>query len=62
MENIELDEVPCQVCLYHVLFWIQVHNLPVRIMNEIVGKHLANFIGEFLEYDIVHVTVEVYVV
>jgi hypothetical protein len=32
-------------------FWVQVHNLPVGLMAEKVGKKLANYIGSFVEYD-----------
>lgn len=31
--------------------WVQVLNVPVGFMSEAVGQHIANFIGEFLEYD-----------
>lgn len=42
---------PIDVPLYIVPFWVQVHNIPVGFMTEAVGKSIANFIGEFLEYD-----------
>lgn len=31
--------------------WVQVHDLPIGFMSKVVGNHLGNFIGEFLEYD-----------
>ncbi|MCH83589.1 DUF4283 domain protein, partial [Trifolium medium] len=37
--------------LFHVNFWVQVHDVPVGMMIEKVGKGLANYIGEFVEYD-----------
>lgn len=37
--------------LYHVEFWVQVHNIPIGFMTEVVGRHLGNYIGEFVEYD-----------
>ncbi|GAU10318.1 hypothetical protein TSUD_418940, partial [Trifolium subterraneum] len=37
--------------LFHVLLWVQVHNLPMGLMKEKVGKALANYIGTFVEYD-----------
>lgn len=44
--------VPLQaISLNHVEFWVQCHNLPVGFMSELVGKHLANYIGEFVDYD-----------
>lgn len=42
---------PQEVSLNHVPFWVQVHGVPTGFMTEMVGKSLANFIGEFLEYD-----------
>lgn len=30
---------------------MQVHNLPVGFMSPVVGTHLANYIGQFVEYD-----------
>jgi hypothetical protein len=42
---------PNQVTLQSVPFWIHVHDLPTGCMSEKVGKDIANFIGEFLEYD-----------
>jgi len=35
----------------YVPFWIQVHDLPTGFMSEKAGKDIANFMGEFLEYD-----------
>lgn len=40
-----------QISLNHVDFWVQCHNLPIGFMSELVGKHLANYIGEFVDYD-----------
>lgn len=45
--GVELAAMP----LFHVDFWVQVHHLPVGFMFELVGKHLGNYIGEFLDYD-----------
>lgn len=45
--GLELQNIP----LNHADFWVQVHHLPVGFMTELVGKHLANFIGEFIDYD-----------
>jgi hypothetical protein len=43
--------VPSQVPLYTVPFWVQVHNIPVGSMSEKNGKQIAASLGEFLEYD-----------
>ncbi|GAU48556.1 hypothetical protein TSUD_405720 [Trifolium subterraneum] len=45
--GVALHDIP----LYHVNFWVQIHNVPVGMMLEKVGKRLANYIGEFVEYD-----------
>ncbi|XP_058760512.1 uncharacterized protein At4g02000-like [Vicia villosa] len=45
--EMQIENIP----LYHVDFWIQIHNLPAGMMMEKVGKTLANFIGAFVEYD-----------
>jgi 14-3-3 protein epsilon len=45
--GVQIDNIP----LYHVDFWVQVHNLPTGLMAERVGKTLANYIGSFVEYD-----------
>lgn len=44
-------EDPVKVSLWYVNVWIQVHDLPMGLMTEVVGKALGNFFGEFLEYD-----------
>jgi hypothetical protein len=45
--GVQIENIP----LYHVDFWVQVHNLPTGLMAERVGKTLANYIGSFVEYD-----------
>jgi hypothetical protein len=45
--GVQIENIP----LYHVDFWVQVHNLPTGFMTERVGKTLANYIGAFVEYD-----------
>ncbi|GAU35453.1 hypothetical protein TSUD_364090 [Trifolium subterraneum] len=45
--GVALHDIP----LYQVNFWVQIHNVPVGMMLEKVGKGLANYIGEFVEYD-----------
>lgn len=37
--------------LHHIDFWVQAYNLSVGFMTELVGKHLGNYIGEFIHYD-----------
>ncbi|XP_058746288.1 uncharacterized protein At4g02000-like [Vicia villosa] len=45
--GVQIENIP----LFHVTFWIQVHNLPAGMMLEKVGKALGNFAGSFVEYD-----------
>jgi hypothetical protein len=45
------DADPLEIPLVKVPFWIQVHNLPVGFMSHKAGKNIAEYIGEFLEYD-----------
>lgn len=47
-----VGDIPAQIPLFHFMFWIQVHDLPVGFMNLEVGKGLGNYIGEFVEYDV----------
>ncbi|GAU22843.1 hypothetical protein TSUD_282100 [Trifolium subterraneum] len=45
--RVALQDIP----LFHVNFWVQIHDVPIGMMLETVGKGLANYIGEFVEYD-----------
>ncbi|XP_058775429.1 uncharacterized protein At4g02000-like [Vicia villosa] len=45
--GVQIENIP----LFHVDFWIQVHNLPAGFMLEKVGKTMASYIGTFVEYD-----------
>lgn len=45
--GVPLHEIP----LNNIEFSVQVHNLPVGFMTKLVGKHLANYIREFVDYD-----------
>lgn len=45
--RVPLMNIPLQ----HIDMWVQAFNLPVGFMTEMIGKHLGNYIGEFLEYD-----------
>jgi hypothetical protein len=47
MIGIALHDIP----LFHVNFWVQIHDVPIGMMIEKVGKGLAQYIGEFVEYD-----------
>lgn len=43
----QIENIP----LFHVDFWVQIHNLPAGMMIEKVGRAMAKIIGEFVEYD-----------
>lgn len=45
-------EEPINVPLWHLNIWIQIYDLPSSFMNEIVGRQLGNFFGEFIQYDV----------
>lgn len=52
LHHLKPGEMPAQVPLNIVNFWVQVYDLPVGYMSEAVGRQLGDFIGTFLEYDI----------
>nr|DAD24221.1 TPA_asm: hypothetical protein HUJ06_025684 [Nelumbo nucifera] len=51
LHHLKLGEIPNQIPLFHVDYWVQIYDLPVGFMFVNVGKQLGNFIGEFVEYD-----------
>jgi hypothetical protein len=51
IERLQVGIALHDIQLFHVNFWVQIHNVPIGMMLEKVGKGLANYIGEFLEYD-----------
>jgi 14-3-3 protein epsilon len=51
LERVQLGMQIEQIPLTHVNMWVQVHDLPMGFMKEQVGTKLANYIGNFLEYD-----------
>lgn len=44
--GVQIDNIP----LFHVDFWVQVHNLLVGLMLEKVRRTMVNFIDTFVEY------------
>lgn len=48
---VKLKSGPNQIPLFKVPFWIEVHNLPVGFISMVVGQSIANFLGEYLDYD-----------
>ncbi|KAL8483321.1 hypothetical protein ACS0TY_026129 [Phlomoides rotata] len=51
LHQLQIGEVPLQVPLDFLPFWVQIYDLPLGSFSESVGHSLGNFIGRFLEYD-----------
>lgn len=51
IHRLRVGELPLQVPLNTLSFWVQIYNIPHGLFTERVGKSLGNFIGTFLEYD-----------
>ncbi|KAH1122442.1 hypothetical protein J1N35_005602 [Gossypium stocksii] len=49
--RLEGGEDPNLVPLWHTLFWVHVHNLPVDLTSEGTARQLGDFVGKFLKYD-----------
>lgn len=45
--GIQIENIP----LFHVEFWVQIHNLPAGMMLEKIRRTMANFTGVLVEYD-----------
>ncbi|XP_016743058.2 uncharacterized protein [Gossypium hirsutum] len=44
-------EDPNSVPLWHTVFWVQVHNLPIGYTSEETARQIGDFFGKFEEYD-----------
>nr|DAD30367.1 TPA_asm: hypothetical protein HUJ06_009218 [Nelumbo nucifera] len=51
LHHLKPGEIPNQIPLFHVDYWVQVYDLLVGFMSVNMEKQLGNFIGEFVEYD-----------
>ncbi|XP_073035368.1 uncharacterized protein [Primulina eburnea] len=51
LQRVNSGEVPTQVPLNLVSFWVQIYDLPVGYMSESIGQQLGNSVGQFLSYD-----------
>lgn len=49
--TVHAGDLLAQIPLNHVCFWVKDHEILVGFMTEIVGQHLGNYVGTFLEYD-----------
>ncbi|KAL8496773.1 hypothetical protein ACS0TY_020448 [Phlomoides rotata] len=45
LHQLQIGEVPHQVPLNHLAFWVQIYDLPMWSFSEGVGRSLGNFIG-----------------
>ncbi|KAG8498722.1 hypothetical protein CXB51_005051 [Gossypium anomalum] len=44
-------EDPNMVPLWEIVFWVQIHNLPIGFTSEGTARQLGDFIGKFMDYD-----------
>ncbi|KAH1080051.1 hypothetical protein J1N35_019812 [Gossypium stocksii] len=51
LHRIQPGEIPSLVPLNLIEFWVQVHDLPSRMVTEHMTKQFGDFISQFLEYD-----------
>lgn len=51
IERVKLSVQIKNIPLFHVDFWVQVHNFPAGLVLEKVGRVMANFNGSFVEYN-----------
>ncbi|KAL8531535.1 hypothetical protein ACS0TY_008217 [Phlomoides rotata] len=51
LRQLKFGEIPLQVSLNKLRYWVQVHDLPVGAFSEGVGRVLGNYIGRFVLYD-----------
>ncbi|XP_074346135.1 uncharacterized protein LOC141684894 [Apium graveolens] len=47
LEPIGMGENPTKVKLWSLKIWIQIHDLPMGLMMESIGKQLGNFFGVY---------------
>ncbi|KAH1072216.1 hypothetical protein J1N35_024544 [Gossypium stocksii] len=50
-KRIQLGENPLLLPLNLSVFWVQIHDLPPRLMIEHMAKQFGDFIRRFIEYD-----------
>ncbi|XP_073051374.1 uncharacterized protein [Primulina eburnea] len=51
LHRLQPGEVPTQVPLNFIPFWVQIYDLPIRYISESIGTKLGDFIGQFMSYD-----------
>ncbi|MBA0790896.1 hypothetical protein Gohar_015512 [Gossypium harknessii] len=51
LQKIPSGENPAALELNFTEFWVQVHELPPRLMTESMAKQFGDFCGKFIEYD-----------
>ncbi|XVF47205.1 hypothetical protein PTKIN_Ptkin03bG0090400 [Pterospermum kingtungense] len=52
LHHMKDGEIPSQVPLVYVDFWVHIYDLPIGYISESIGKQIANFIGSFVDYDV----------
>lgn len=51
IHKLQIGDIPTQVELNKLAFWVQIYDIPHGLFTEKVGISLGNFIGKFLDYD-----------
>ena len=51
VKRLKVGDQPKQIPLFHVDFWVQIHDLPIGFRSEVIGKNVENYIGKFLDVD-----------
>ncbi|MBA0701035.1 hypothetical protein Goari_027121 [Gossypium aridum] len=51
LSKLRRGEDPLKIPLVYVSFWVQIHDVPIGLFSESLGRLWGNFIRVFLEYD-----------
>lgn len=51
--RLQKEEDPIRVPLIFTMFWVQIHDLPIGSMSTYMAAQLGNFLGKFLKYETV---------
>jgi len=49
--RVNARDIQNEILLFHIPLLVQVHDIPIGFMTQTNGKHLSNFISEFIKYD-----------
>lgn len=51
LKELAKNEQPSSIQLFYIAFWVKTYDLPLKLQNKDVAKHLGNSIGQFIEMD-----------